>query len=353
MLKLLRRNIYLFLLMAAIFLVASFSGLCEAKYQFNAAGVNPLWGETGVILQSFAASVRNMTEGDIEIKIFAGDWGGDEIEHCQSVQFGTLDMATPATSNISQYTNALFMFDTPFLFQDAFNEIGLVFESTTKFTPVVEKKLEQASKEAKFMVLAIAPLGRRNINSAKPIKSVADLKGMKMRVMNNPVQIDTFNFLGTNAVSLPFTELFLSLQMKTIDANEGPPIDYIMEKFYEVAPYHVVTDHLTCAQTIIMSMKAWNSLPPAYQSILKECAAGAAHTSSLWGLGSYEYYLENLIPKVSKAVVKISPEEKAELRATVLPKLLDKYNEDIGMDVLETIAESGDELISDWLTKNK
>jgi len=353
MIKLFKNKISIFLIITVMFLLIVSVGNCEVKYQFNAAGVNPIWGETGIILQSFASSVRYATGGEVDIKIFAGgEWGGSEEEYCQSVQFGTLDIATPATAPISQYTNALSMFDTPFLFLSTFDELLLTFDSTTSYTPIVAKKLEQASKESKFMVLAVAPLGRRNINSNKPIGTIADLKGVKIRVMNNPIQVDTFNFMGASATPMPFSELFTALQLKAVDAMEGPPIDYVMEKFYEVAPHTVVTDHLTLAQTIIMSMKAWDSLPSAYQNIVRDCAIGAAHTASLWGSGSYEYYLGSSIPKLAKSVTRISLEEKAELRAMVLPKLLDKYSEQIGIDVLEGIAE-GDEVITDWLAKNK
>lgn len=348
MFKLFKNEISIFLIIIAMLLLLVSSGYCEAKYQFSAAGVNPIWGETGILLQSFAASLRHSTEGEIDIKIFAGEWGGDEIEHCQSVQFGTLDIATPATSNLTQYTNALYMFEVPFLFQNAFDEIAFAFDSNTKYVPAVEKKLAEASEDCKFKVLAVAPLGRRNINSTKPINSISDLKGVKIRVMNSPVQVDTWNFIGANATPMPFSEIFMAMQLGAVDAMEGPPIDYMMEKFYQVAPYHVATDHFALSQGLVMSMKAWNSLPTAYQNIVKDCAVGAAHTASLWGLGSYEYYLGSSIPKVAKSVSVMS--DNAELRAMVLPKLLDKYSDQIGMDVLEAVAE-GDEVITDWLKK--
>jgi TRAP-type C4-dicarboxylate transport system substrate-binding protein len=353
MFKLLKNKINVFLIIMAMFLLIVSSGNCEAKYQFDIAANNPIWGEGGILIQFFTSSVRHATVGEVDFNIFVGgEWSDSEEEIIQSVQFGTLDMAVVCTSPLSQYTDAIFMFDTPFLFKSTLDELVLTFDSTHSHTPIVTKKLEKASEESKFMILAVSPIGKRNVSSSKPIESVDDLKGLKIRVMNNPVQIDTYNYMGANAVPLPFSEIFTGLQLKSIDAIDGSSLDYLQQNFYEGAPHNYVIDHLASGMSIIVSMKAWDSLSTAYQNIVRECAISTAFNTSMWGTGSDIYLLESSIPRVAKSVTvtKITPEDKAELRKLVLPKLLDKYGEKIGIDVLEAISE-GDEVITDWLAK--
>ena len=351
MLKLNENKISLFLIVIAMFLLIVSSGNCEAKYKFNAIADEPIWGETGLILQTFESGVKYLSGGDIDITMFpAGEWGTGEEAGLQSLQLGTLDLVVTMSANLGLYTDALYVFDIPFLFKSSIDAMMFTFASTTEHTPVVAKLLEKASKESKMMVLSMAPMGRRDIFSNKPIDSIDDLKGMKIRTMASPIQVDAFNFMGAIATPLPYSECFTALQLKTVDAAENSPAAYTMMKFIEAAPYYFGSDHYSSVVGIAMSMKAWDSLPAAYQNILRQAAVGAMNVSSIWGLGSADYSLNGQVKNDAKAMIMITPEEKLELRKMVLPKLLDKYGEQIGMDILETLAK-GDEVIANWLEK--
>lgn len=353
MLKLNKNKISLFLIVIAMLLLIVSFGNCEAKYKFNMVGPEPIWGDTGIILQAFESGVEYLSGGDIDISMFpAGEWGISDEECLQSLQLGNLDLVGTVSSIIGQYTDALYMFDIPFLFESSVGEMLFVFESPIKHTPIVEKVLEKASEEAKFMVLSVAPVGRRDIFSSKPIESIDDLKGLKIRTMSSPIQVDAFNFMGAKATPLPYQEVFTALQLKNIDAAENSPNAFVMMKFNEAAPYYFATDHYSSGCAVMMSMKAWNSLPTAYQNIVRQCAIGAMNVTSVWGLGSSEYFLSGQAKEGAKKMTMITPEEKLKLRKMVLPKLLDKYGEQIGIEVLETLAQ-GDEVIADWLKENK
>jgi len=170
--------------------------------------------------------------------------------------------------------------------------------------------------------------------------------------MASPIQVDAFNFMGAIATPLPYSECFTALQLKTVDAAENSPAAYTMMKFIEPAPYYFGSDHYSSVVGIAMSKKSWDSLPTAYQNIMRQAAVGAMNVSSIWSLGSADYSLNGEVKNDAKAIVMITPEEKLELRKTVLPKLLDKYGKTIDMEILETLAEE-DEVIADWLAKNK
>lgn len=328
------------------------SGNCQAKYEFNIICIDPIWDSAGIVLQTFAQSVRYATQGDVDIKIFpGGEWSGSEEDYCQSLQLGVLDMAYTMVGVIGQYTDAVALFDTPFLFKSTAKEVSLMFDYRTKHSSLVEEVLNRASEDAKFNVLALKTGGRRDIFASRPIRTYEDLKGIKIRTMATSIQVDAFKFAGMQATPLPYSECFTALQLKTVDAMENTPSSYQAKKFNEVAPYYFVSDHLAGVMAISMSKKAWDSLPDAYQNIIKECAIGACYVGTMYSLGSYDYSLNNTLPKITEEINRIDPEDKQELREIVLPKLLEKYNKQIGIDILKILAED-DELIADWLEKN-
>jgi TRAP-type C4-dicarboxylate transport system substrate-binding protein len=200
-------------------------------------------------------------------------------------------------------------------------------------------------------ILSASTVGRRDIFSNQPIDSIEDIQGLKIRVIANPVHVDAFNYMGLKATPLPYGEVYNSLRLKMIDAAENSPNAYIEMRFVEAAPYYLQIDHLSNGIAVFMSHKAWDSLPGSYQRIIQQCAVSAMNASSLWGLGASDYYLEGEVNESVRKMVIATPEEKHALREKVLPKLLDKYSEAIGQDILEFLAEK-DEVIANWLGNN-
>ena len=344
-----KNNILLFLLVITIFVLVVSPVHCEPKYQFNMISDEPIWGETGLILQAFESGVNYLSDGDIAIKMYpAGEWGTGEEAGLQSLQMGTLDLVVTMSANLGVYTDALYAFDIPFMFENSVNAMNFAFKSTTEHTPLVQKMLDKASEESGIMVLSMAPMGRRDIFANKPINSIEDLKGMKIRTMASPIQVDAFNFMGAIATPLPYSECFTALQLKTVDAAENSPAAYTMMKFIEAAPYYFGSDHYSSVVGIAMSKKSWDSLPTAYQNIVRQAAVGAMNVSSIWALGSADYSLSSEVKDGAEGVVMITPEEKLELRKNVLPKMLDKYGEQIDPEIIETLAQE-DEVIAEWL----
>jgi len=352
MLKLGRSKISIFLVVIAMFFLMVSFGTCESKYKFNMISDEPIWGETGLILQAFESGVNYLSDGDIDIKMYpAGEWGSGEEAGLQSLQMGTLDLVVTMSANLGLYTDALTIFDIPFMFKNSIDAMNFTFKSTTEHTPVVRGLLDRATEESGIIVLSMAPMGRRDVFANKPIKSIEDLKGLKIRTMASQIQVDAFNFMGAIATPLPYSECFTALQLKTVDAAENSPAAYTLMKFNEAAPYYFGSDHYSSVVGIAMSKKSWDSMPVAYQNIVRQAAVGAMNVSSIWALGSADYSLNGEVKDGSKSVIMIDPEEKLELRKEVLPKLLDKYGKQIDKEILETLAEE-DEVIADWLKSN-
>lgn len=337
------------------FLIVS-SGICQkAEYTFDLATADPTWGGVGVSLLLYASSVRYLSGGKVDINIYpGGEWGGSPGDNIKSIELGELDMAGVNATPLAQLkgSEALEVFNMPFIFKSPIDEISFVFESAQKYTPIAEKIIEQVDKNSDYIVLMLGPLGRRDVLASKPVKSLEDLKGLKIRTMESSMQVDAFNFLGAIASPLPYAECYTALQLGTIDAMENSPDIYVQNRYYEVAPYWLGTAHYTVVAAIVMSKKAWNSLPVSYQNILKSAGIGTGYILSQWGYGASEAVMKGELEKFAKSVVHFTQEESNELRKMVLPKLLDKYSKKIGMEIIEELAKE-DDIIRDWYGKNK
>ncbi|MCR4424605.1 MAG: TRAP transporter substrate-binding protein [Firmicutes bacterium] len=331
---------------------APLAGLAaEPKYEFHLPCADPFWGEGGIWAMIFARSVEEMTGGAVKIILHLnGEWGGSEEDYVRNVQLGALDMALTATSNMGTYTTSLYTYDVPFLFKSLPAQIASTFEDRTKLTPMVAKMLAQASKDAGFEVLSISPLGRRDVFARKPVKSPAELKGIKMRTMGSRPQVDGFKAVGTVVTPLPYGECYTALQMGTIDAMENSPSIYFENRYYEVAPYWLGTSHYTITMAIIMDKGKWARLPEQYRSVMRECAISSGYIAAQWGMGASEMLLQNVLPEKTKQMVHLTDKQREEMRAAALPKLLDTYGNNIGMDVLKELAKT-DRIIADWLAK--
>lgn len=351
------RFILLVFTIILMFSVSMSSGICkEVKYKFNLVTADPTWGGIGIGLLLFSSSVRSLTAGGIDIQIYTGgEWGGNPEDNLKSVELGELDMAGVNVTPMAQFAGgeSLEIFNLPFAFKSPIDQFLFTFESEQKYTPTTQQIVDKVNANANYVLLTLAPLGRRDIFANKPVSSVEDLKGLKVRTMGSSMQIDAFNFMGAIGTPMPFGECYTALQLRSIDAMENSPDIYLRMKYNEVAPYWLGTKHYTCTNAIVMSKKAWDSLPVAYQNVLKDCGITTGYVLSQWAIGNYQTIIQGELEPNVKSARELSEEEHNALRTDVLPKLLDKYGKDtIGMDIIKQLSER-DEIVKDWYEKNK
>jgi len=170
--------------------------------------------------------------------------------------------------------------------------------------------------------------------------------GKKIRLMANQIEIDAWKNLGMIPTTLPWSELYSGLQNKVFDACELSQSDFLLYSFKEVAPYYLGTDHLNYNCVIVMSEKAWNSLSPKLQNIVKEDAAKVSKLECLLSLGLNQGFIGQ-IKKVAEGMVFLDEAMKKKMRQDVLPGLLDKYGEGVGKNVILALAKS-DEIVKQW-----
>lgn len=213
------------------------------------------------------ACLLEKSGGKLKVQPYFDSSLGNDIAATQSARSGTLDMVITSTAPLAGIVPSIGVFDLPFLFNN-------------------EKEADQVldGKAGDWFAAKLPAVGlvnlawwengfRHTTNSKRAIVRMEDFEGVKMRVMQNNVFIDTFKTLGSNAVPMAFSEVYSALETKTVDGQENPFANIENMKFYEVQKYLTLTKHAYSPLAVLMSKKTWDGLSPAEQGAMRECAA--------------------------------------------------------------------------------
>jgi tripartite ATP-independent transporter DctP family solute receptor len=204
--------------------------------------------------KKMAEEIARLTDGKVHIEVYGSSQLGGERDMYEGAQIGSIDIATCVNVVLSNFIPELKVLDQPFL-----------FDSVEQAHAVVDGKLNDllAAKglEQGVHIVGWLESGFRNVYSRKPIKSIADFKGVKIRTMENPVQIAAFNSLGAIASPMAYAEHFTALQQGTIDAAENAVANVLAGRLYELTKNITYTNHLYTFILVIFSDKAWNRIP--------------------------------------------------------------------------------------------
>ena len=220
-------------------------------------------------LKMISEHVSKATGGKAEIQIFPNMQLGGEVEMIKQVLTGSLDITSPSNAPLTNFVPELKIFDMPFLFRDEGHMIKVLRG------PVLQDINKIVSKSG-IRLLGVYNVGVRHIMSKKPVKSIEDLKGLKIRTMQSKYHMAAFNAFGANATPISYAELYSSLQSGVVDGAEAANTNYFGKKFYEVAPYWGQVGWTILTAPIIMSEKKFSSLPADVQNALLEGGNKAA-----------------------------------------------------------------------------
>jgi TRAP-type transport system periplasmic protein len=285
-----------------------------------------------------AAGVNKMIEcttaksgGKLKLQGFFDGVLGSDTQSLAAVRTGTIDMMGVSTAPIASVVPELGVFDLPFLFA---NEK----EADTLLDGKVGDWFNAKMPAVGLVNLAWWENGFRHVtNSKRPINKLEDFGGIKMRVMQSKVYLDTFNMLGTNAVPLAFTEVYSALETKAIDGQENPYLNIQNMKFYEVQKYLSLTKHSYSPNMVLVSKKIWDTLTPQEQGVLKECAAVGRDTQRKVNREKMDGSLAFL--KAQGMVVnEISPAEMARIRERTKP-IYESTAKTIGPEALNQVQD--------------
>ncbi len=217
----------------------------------------------------FKEIVEEKTNGQIKIEIHPNADLGDERTLLEGMQMGTIDMGVITNGPIANFLPEIAVFEMPFLFGTP-DEAYFVLDG-----PIGEKVLKNLDG-IHLHGLAFSERGFRNLtNNVRPVKTAADVDGLKIRLMENPLYVDTFKALGANAVPMAWTECLTALSQGTIDGQENPVVVIYSFKLFESQKYMTLDRHTYAPATIITSQKIWKSLSAEEQKIFSEAAQEA------------------------------------------------------------------------------
>ncbi|MEQ1638908.1 MAG: TRAP transporter substrate-binding protein [Methylococcales bacterium] len=214
----------------------------------------------------FAESVEKSSGGKMKVRAIGAAALGPDVQMQQALIGGAQEMMVGSTATLVGITKEMALWDTPFL-------IGNTKEADALLDGPIGQKVMDKLQEKGLVGLVYWENGFRNLtNSKRPVIKAEDLDGIKLRVMQNNVYLDSFKTLGANAVPMAFSELFSALETKTVDGQENPFNTILSSKFYEVQKYLSVTNHVYSPWIVLVSKKWWTELSKDEQKILLDAA---------------------------------------------------------------------------------
>lgn len=295
----------------------------------HVANTNQPYHEAAV---KFAELVKERTNGAVEIQIYPNSQLGGQRDLLEGLQLGTVDIVLTSTAVLSNFIPKCQVIDLPFIFRDR-EHVYKVVDG-----PLAEKIYEGAESQG-MKVISTWENGFRHItNNVRPIRKPDDIKGIKIRVMENPMYIDMFKALGANPTPMAMGEVFTALQQKTVDAQENPIGQIYASRFYEVQKYLTLTGHTYSPEPLVFSLKTWNKLPKEYQDIIIKAAQEARDFNRQRAEEQNQKFLEEMKAK-GLQVIELTPEEKAAFQEK-MKSVWAKYENIVGKELIDAIVNT-------------
>jgi tripartite ATP-independent transporter DctP family solute receptor len=249
------------------------AGGAGAQTVIEVGHATPLDSHYGMGMTRFGEVLEELSGGELTLVQHPAAALGGEREMIEAVQIGTLDMVITSTGPLPNFVPETQVLDLPFLFRDYDHARGVLDGE-------LGQELLAKIDEAGFKALAWTENGFRHItNSVRPIKTPADLSGIKIRTMENPIHLRAFEALGAAPTPMSFAELFTALQQGVVDAQENPIVVISVSNFDEVQKYLTLSGHLYSPAILLMSQSKWDSLTEEQQGWVMEAAKASVEVT--------------------------------------------------------------------------
>jgi tripartite ATP-independent transporter DctP family solute receptor len=237
----------------------------QAKTVFKASDVHPAGYPTVAATESLGKKLEAATNGRLSVQTYPSMQLGGEKETIEQTQIGAIQMTRVSVGALGPVVDELNVLNIPFL-----------FKSTAHAQKVLDGEigaelLEKVGSNANAGLIGLCWMdaGARSFyNTKHPIKTIADMKGLKVRVIGNPMFVDMANALGANGVAMGYDQVFSSLQTGVIDGAENNPPSFVFDNHYTVAKFYTLTEHLVVPEMLVFSKRVWNTLSKDDQALL-------------------------------------------------------------------------------------
>ncbi|MGY4307220.1 tripartite ATP-independent transporter DctP family solute receptor [Bradyrhizobium sp. USDA 4369] len=303
----------------------------QSKAVFKASDVQPPGYPTVAATENLGKKLAAATNGRLTIQMYPSAQLGGEKETIEQTQIGAIQMLRVSAGALGPIVDDVNVVNMPFLFKS--------IEHSEKMMDgqIGQDLLDRisANPSANLVALCWMNSGARSIyNTKKPIRTVEDIKGLKIRVIGNPIFIDMMNALGGNGVAMGYDQVFSALQTGVIDGAENNPPSYVFSNHYTAAKYYSLTQHLVIPEVLVFSKRAWTNLSTDDQALIRKFAREAQlEERELWK--AYEREAMEKAKAAGSEIIEIA--DKTPFQKAVKP-VWDKYGPKY-QDMIKRIQE--------------
>jgi len=298
--------------------LAPFPTRAQSKMVLKASDVQPPGYPTVAATENLGKKLEAATGGRLSVQMYPSMQLGGEKETIEQTQIGAIQLLRVSVGSMGPIVDDINVVNMPFLFRNTTHAEKMMDG------PIGQELLDKitASPNANLVALCWMDAGARNLyNTKHPVKSIEDVKGLKFRVIGNPIFIDMMNALGGNGVAMGYDQVFSALQTGVIDGAENNLPSYVYSNHYTAAKYLCLTEHLVIPEVLVFSKRAWGNLSADDQNLLKKFAREAQlEERELWS--KYEQQAMEKAKAAGCQIVEIA--DKAPFQNAVKP-VWDKY----------------------------
>lgn len=256
--------------LAAILTTAIFAASPVAATELKAADVHPEGYPNVVAMQNLGKKLEAATNGRLTLKMFPNMVLGDEKSMIEQTQAGGIDILRTSLGPMGPVVPEVNVFNMPFVFRDEAHMRAVIDG------PIGDEILKKiADSSVGLVALGWMDGGTRNLYTKAPVRKPADLAGMKIRMMGNPLFVDTMNAMGGSGISMGMGELFSALQTGVVDGAENNPPTYVTQNHYTIDKFYNLTGHLIIPEIFVFSKIKWNKLSAEDQALMRKLAKEA------------------------------------------------------------------------------
>jgi tripartite ATP-independent transporter DctP family solute receptor len=268
-------------------------------------------------VKRFAELLATKSGGKLKVQEFPANQLGNEMQQQSALQGGVQEMSAPATTSLAGIVKEFGLVDFPFAVS-TFEQADALLDG-----PLGQALISKLPEKG-LVALGYWDLGFRNVtNSKRPITRAEDLEGLKLRVIPNPVFLESFKAFKANPVPMPFAELYGALESKAVDGQENPFAVILSNKFFEVNKFVSATNHVYAANIVLVSKRFWDRLSPTEQKLMHEAANEARGYQRQVSRAAAQKAIGDLKAK-GMQYNEIAPQEQARMRTIVKP-VVDKF----------------------------
>jgi tripartite ATP-independent transporter DctP family solute receptor len=289
---------------------AQSAGKIEMKY----AVVYPPVGAQAEGAAELGKLISEASGGRVAMKFYPSSQLGTQLGQLEGLRAGTIEMSECAASDLSNFDKIWSVFSLPFTFDNGEHAIRAVN------SPAAAKILNESAEAAGFKILGWWNMGERSVlNSKRPIKTPSDLKGVKIRVMLDPILANSISAMGAIGTPMAWGEVYSAVQQGVIDGLENSPPVITANKMQEVAKFYSLTQQFVIPDPILMSKKVYDGLPPDLQQAMMK--AGKASQESF--NKNFSKFVEKSLVELKATGVKVNEVDKTAFRTAVKPMVDD------------------------------